>query len=263
MSEDQDRGSGARTVALLKVIAASDGRFTLGQLSAEAGLAPSSAHRLLQPLLRGGLVERAGGQSYQTGGELLRIASLISRQVNAGSLARPILHRLWTQWEETSSLCVYKPAEHIAVVMETIQTPHPLRFAIESFAELSLTWGSLGRAILAALPAADAAAAMRIPGLSPLTGLAPPSPEDMAEVIAEVRANGFAHYRNEAVDAAGIASPVYRADGSVLGSLGLTAPARRMPLEIVPAMADSVKAAADELSAALGYSSPEDPSVRE
>jgi len=253
VNQESERGSGSRTIFLLKLIAESGGTFTLRELALKGSLAPSSVHRLLQPLLQMGLIERAEGQSYRAGSEFLRIAFLVIRQVDASGLARPILHRLWTEWEETCSLCVYKPVTHAAVVVETIQTPHPLRFVIEPFAELSLTWGSLGRAILAWLPPADAEAAIQRSGLGPLSGRPTAEPSEMAEIIAEIRSQGFAQYRNEQVDAAGVAAPVYRGDGTVLGSLGITAPARRLRTDMVPKMAEAVMGAANELSGLLGY----------
>lgn len=253
MTEEKERGSGVRTLALLKLIAESGQTFTLTQLSMRAGVPPSSVHRLLQPLLREGMVERAEGQAYRAGSEFLRIASLVLRQIDAGVFARPILQRLNSEWEETCSLCVYKPASGVAVVVEAIPTLHPLRFVIEPFTELSLTWGSLGRAILAALPAKEAEKAVRQPGTGPLSGLPPPSSAELAEIIAEIRSNGFAEYRNEHVDVAGIAAVIRRGDGSIFGSIGITAPAQRLQRDIVPALATSVKAAARELSALLGY----------
>jgi DNA-binding IclR family transcriptional regulator len=253
VSDDHDRGSGSRTIAVLKLIAESEGPFTLSQLAAKASLPASSTHRLLQPLVREGLVERATGQSYRAGSEFLRIASLVIRHVDVDRLARPILQRLWAQWEETSSLCLYKPDSQRAVVVETIQTPHPLRFVIEAFSEMSLTWGSLGRAILAFLPPEVADAAIQRVGLGPLSGLPPPSAQEIAEIIAEIRERGFAQYRNEAIDAAGVAAPVFRADGTVIGSLGVTAPARRLLPDKIPAIAITVKDAARQLSALLGH----------
>ncbi|MBO9580401.1 MAG: IclR family transcriptional regulator [Sphingobium sp.] len=251
MSEGRDRGSGLRTIALLKLVAECEGPFTLGELASKALLPPSSVHRLLQPLVREGLVERAAGQSYQAGSEFLRIASLVIRHVDVGRLARPILQRLWEQWEETSSLCLYKPDTQRAIVVETIQTPHPLRFVIEPFSELSLSWGSLGRSILAFLPPDDATSALRRIGPGPLSGL--PPPEDMETIVQDIRTWGFAHYRDETIDAAGVAAPVFRADGTILGSLGVTAPARRLTADRVSEIADTVMAAAEELSRMLGH----------
>ncbi|MBT2188268.1 IclR family transcriptional regulator [Sphingobium nicotianae] len=262
MKEDRDRGSGMRTVALLKLIAEGKSSFTLSDLADRAGLPRSSVHRLLQPLLAGGLVERAGGQAYRVGAQFLRISALVMRQADVARLARPILQQLWAQWEETCSLCVYSPAGHIAIVAETLQTPHPLRFVIEPLQELSLVWGSLGRAILAFLPETEAAAALGRPGIAPLSGLPNPSAEELADILSGIRSSGVACYRNEVVDAAGVAAPVFRDDGSVLGSLGITAPARRLKAEMVDGIAESVKAGAQRLSALLGYTAGSDGGLR-
>ncbi|MBN8829729.1 MAG: IclR family transcriptional regulator [Sphingomonadales bacterium] len=253
MKEDRDRGSGIRTVALLRLIAEGKSSFTLSDLADRAGLPRSSVHRLLQPLLQGGLVERAGGQAYRVGAQFLRISALVMRQADVGRLARPVIQELWAQWEETCSLCIYSPAGQIAIVAETLQTPHPLRFVIEPLEELSLAWGSLGRAILAFLPEEEALAALSRPGIAPLSGLPNPSAEELVDILSEIRSSGIARYRNEVFDAAGVAAPVFREDGSVLGSLGITAPARRLDAERVEAIAESVKAGAQRLSALLGH----------
>lgn len=252
-----DRGSGNRTISLLKLAAEAEGAFTLGQLAVRANLPASSVHRLLQPLLREGLIERGEGQSYQIGREMLRVALLVTRKADYGRLARPILRRLWSRWEESCSFCIYKPESLAAIVLETIQTQHPLRFAIEPLSEISLTWGSLGRSILASLPEEARKAATQRPGLGPLSGLPPPTADDIAKVVAEVWALGYAHYRNASFDVAGVAAPVFRADGSILGSIGVTAPAQRLLPEHVPAIAQDIISAARELSELMGYTAAE------
>jgi len=94
---------------------------------------------------------------------------------------------------------------------------------------------------------------MQHSGLGPLSGRPSATAAELADIIVQIRADGFAHYRNEQVDAAGVAAPVRRGDGTILGSLGITAPARRLRPEMVPGMAEAVKAAARELSELLGF----------
>ena len=253
MADNSEQGSGARTIALLKLIAASGGAFTLTEISKRAGMPPSSVHRLLRPLQRSGLVDRADGQAYRAGSEFLRIAGLVLRQVDIGALARPVLGELWNDCQETCAFCLYKPSVHRAHIVEMIQTLKPLRFVLEPFTELSLTWGSLGRAILAYLPDAEADAAMSLPGVSPLTGLPPPPKSELLHEIAAIRRQGFAYYRNDSIDVAGIAAPVRRADGLMMGSLGVTLPASRLPPANVEPLSRQVTAAARRLSLALGY----------
>ena len=94
---------------------------------------------------------------------------------------------------------------------------------------------------------------MQHSGLGPLSGRPSATPAELADIIVEIRAKGFAQYRNEQVDAAGVAAPVFRGDGTILGSLGITAPARRLSPAMVPQIAEAVKAAARQVSELLGF----------
>lgn len=247
------QGSGARTIALLKILAEHSGALTLSELAEGADVPASSVHRLLQPLLREGMVERGEGQSYQIGREFLRLAGLALKQVELGTLARPILRELWEVCGETCAFCVYKPRVRKAHVVEVVETANPLQFVLEPFAELSLTWGSLGRAILAFLPEAEIAAAVAAAQPSPFTGAPPPGRAELLPVLAETRRQGYAYYRSESLDVAGVAAPVWRADGTLVGSLGVTQPATRLSADDVPLLAERVRTASERLSDSLGY----------
>jgi DNA-binding IclR family transcriptional regulator len=247
------QGSGARTIALLKILAEHSGASTLSELAEGADLPASSVHRLLQPLLREGMVERGEGQSYQIGREFLRLAGLALKQVELGALARPILRDLWEVCGETCAFCVYKPRLRKAHVVEVVETANPLQFVLEPFAELSLTWGSLGRAILAFLPEAEVAGAVAAALPSPFTGAPPPGRAELLPVLEETRRQGYAYYRSESLDVAGVAAPVWRADGTLVGSLGVTQPATRLSADDVPQLAERVRRASEQLSDSLGY----------
>jgi DNA-binding IclR family transcriptional regulator len=75
----RSRGAASRTLELLQSIAAGDLEFALSELAGRAGLAPSTAHRLLEPWVGRDLIERAGPKAYRVGPGLFRIASLIVR----------------------------------------------------------------------------------------------------------------------------------------------------------------------------------------
>lgn len=252
---DLRQGSGARTIALLKLFAEDSGPLTLSQIAEGAGLPASSVHRLLQPLQREGMVERGEGQSYRIGRGFLRLAGLALKQVELGALARPILLELWELCGETCAFCVYKPRLRKAHVVEVVETSKPLQFVLEPFAELSLTWGSLGRAILAFLPEAEIAAGIAAAAPSLFTGALPPSRAELLPVLEETRRQGYAYYRSESLDVAGVAAPVWRADGTLVGSLGVTQPATRLSADDVPRLAEQVRKASERLSDSLGYQS--------
>jgi len=253
VSEGKERGSGARTIAVLKLVAESGSSFTLSELANKADLPPSSMHRLLQPLLRGGLVERGQGSAYRPGRELFRLASMVLRQIDYNVAARPFLRELWEKWQETAIFCLYRPVEHSAQVVEMIETPHPLRHVIEPFTELSLLWGSLGRSILAHLPPDDVAAASTSSGKGPITGRRVLHTEELDAELERIRLCGLSSYRSEEADLAGLAAPVFGTGHHVVGSLGVTMPAQRSDRLDLDALGRDVRDAAARLGDALGH----------
>jgi IclR family transcriptional regulator, acetate operon repressor len=249
-------GSGERLIHLIKLIAAGPHSFTLGEFAVRAGLPASSVHRLLKILERTGLVERGAGQSYKPGRELHRIASQLVSRFDLARSARPLLSELVDRFHETAVLCSYSPAARRAVVSEAVLTPHPLRFNIEKGQEISLPWGSLGRAVLAFLPKSEIEMVLRTEHSGPLTGRPRPTREMLESEFAHVRQHGYARYCEPQFDLAGIAAPVFNGEGEILGSLGFIMPSSRFSPEAETDLAVAIKSAAADLSqqAAISHS---------
>lgn len=252
---DAPRGAADRLAYLLKLVAGGPSHFSLGDLARRAGLPASSVHRLLQVLLRSGLVERGPGQSYRPGRELHRLASQLVSRFDLGRSARPILERLVANWHETAVLCAYSPTARHAVIVDAVLSPHPLRFNVEVGMEIGLPWGSLGRAILAHLPAGEIEAVFRGTTTGPLTGRPRPSHDEFGVDLARIRDDGFARYFDPGFDLAGIAAPIFGADRELLGCIGVTMPSSRYRLHVQDDLAAAVCEGANELSqlAAIAY----------
>ena len=250
------RGAADRLAYLFKLVAGGPPQFTLGDLAERADLPASSVHRLLQALVRSGLVERGQGQSYRPGRELHRLASQLVAGFDLIRSARPLLEQLVVQWHETAVLCAYSPVSRTAIIADAVVTPHPLRFSIERGGEVQLPWGSLGNAILAYLPDRDIEAIMREASVGPLTGR-PRSPrKDMEQSLALIRERGYARYYEPSHDIAGIAGPIFGPFGEILGCLGVTMPSKRYQLHLEDDLAIAVREAATVLSelAAISHS---------
>ncbi len=242
------RGSGARLVAVLTVIAEIGPRFSLKELCERVRLPPSTVHRLLRVLLRAGFVERGKGQSYRPGRELYRLASLLRAKFDLSQAARPLLERLWSRWQETTVLGVYNPAARRATVAEALPTRHPLRFTMESGMELTLPWGSLGRAMLAHLPDEDRDVVVAAATTGPLSGRHLPKRSVLRAELEQIRTNGVAVYFDPAYELAGVAAPVLGSGGRLFGCIGIIMPTRRFDQHDAPAMSKAVRGAAQELS---------------
>jgi DNA-binding IclR family transcriptional regulator len=212
-------------------------------------------HRLLQVLVRSGMVERGPGLTYHPGRELTRLASqLVSRFDLVGS-ARPLLDRLVGDWQETAVLCTYSPAERKAFIAAVAHTPHPLRFSVEEGVEISLPWGSLGRAVLAFLAPGEIEAIIRGARVGPLTGRPRPPRGELEAELAAIRQSQFSRYYDPNIEIAGIAAPVFGGEGLILGCIGVTMPSMRYHLHDADKLALAVRSAADRLSeqAAISY----------
>lgn len=250
------RGAADRLAYLLKLVATGPSRFTLTDISERAALPQSTAHRLMQALVRSGLVERGASQTYRPGRELHRIASQLVSRFDLVRSARPLLEQLVDDWQETAVLCSYSPTRQRAIIADAVLTPHPLRFAVEPGVEISLPWGSLGRAVLAFLSQGEIESVIRESSVGPLTGR-PRSPrcELEADLVA-IRKNRFSRYYDPAIDIAGIAAPVFGSEGEILGCIGVTMPSARYQIHLEDNLVLAVLTAAAQISelAAISHS---------
>ncbi|MEO6359555.1 MAG: IclR family transcriptional regulator [Sphingomicrobium sp.] len=250
------RGAADRIAYLLKLVAEGPSQFALGELATSAELPASSVHRLLQSLVRSGLVERGDGQTYRPGRELHRLASQLVARFDLVRCARPLLEELVANWHETAVLCTYSPSMRAAIIADVVMTPHPLRFAVERGGEIQLPWGSLGGAILAFLPPGDAEAIIREASVGPLSGRPRSSRREIEADLQLIRERGHARYFDPRYDISGIAAPVFGAFGEIVGCLGVTMPSKRYQLHLEDDLATAVRQSAVALSemAAISHS---------
>jgi len=248
----RSRGAGERTLELLRCIAAGEREFALKDLAQRAGLAPSTVHRLLDLWVRRDLVERAGPMAYRMGPELFRLASLIIQRFENYRVARPFLEALWASWHETASFCLLKPGTLTATVAESIASPHPLQYVLKPHSELSLAWGSLGRAILAQLSPREVETVLARDQHSPLSGKALPPRRVLREELRLIRSRGYCVYEDAAINIAGVSASIFGVGGAVIGSLGVTMPASRFRKPVRQRLPAAVLESARRLSAAFG-----------
>lgn len=255
MSDDTEaQGAGARVIRLLQAVAESARELSLKDLAERLELPPSTVHRLLQLLVKTEMVERAEGQTYRPGRQLLRTSAHVLHNFSPAETARPFVARLWEEWQETCSFCVYRPSIRAAMVAETRASPHPLQIVMEAFDPVSLLWGSLGRAILAFLPDKLIASLLEEAAPGPITGREAPDRGELLDEVGLIRRRGYALYEDrQYLDVAGLAAPVFGPAGLVVGSLGVIMPAARFDRPDKAKLAQSVLGQARLLSQALGF----------
>ncbi|MFO7278468.1 MAG: IclR family transcriptional regulator [Pseudomonadota bacterium] len=256
-SAGEDKGTPGtveRVIRLLQFVA-ERGSFNVKDAVTALRLPTSTVHRLLLQLAQMGLVERESYQGYRVSRELYRLSGLVMQRFDLHGVAHSHLVELVREFDETCSFAVYLPSTHSGMIVETVLTSHPLQFRLEPFVSWPLTWGSLGRVMLAHLPEEDVREALKGAMPSPATGAPPPTVESIAGELAQIREVGYYVARNHNVaGAVGTSAAVLGAGGKLVGAIGMTIPVARYREELQPEISARIRHHAQMLSASLGYS---------
>jgi len=105
----------ARLAQLLDAIAAQEDDASLKILSAETGLHPSTAFRILSSLIEHGFVERTTRGNYQLGIKLMQLGSRVHASVDIRKVALPLMEKLRDDLGETVNLTVREEDEVVYI----------------------------------------------------------------------------------------------------------------------------------------------------
>ena len=235
---------------LLDAIAASDMPASLKILSAETGLHPSTAHRILAALGSHDLVERTEAGHYQLGVKLLSLASRVQERVDLRREALPIMGQLRSALGETVNLTVREGDE--VVYVERVSSHKTIRVeqVVGSRAPLHVT--AVGKLFLAHDGYTACLAYAHRTGLPAYTASTLVHAEQLWQAAHCALQQGYALDNEEAEIGVGcIGVPVRDASGAMVAGLSISAPVQRRCDEWIP----QVMAAGVQLSGRLGYHS--------
>lgn len=244
----------SKSITILRAFVDGKEEWGARELAAAVQLPRSSVYRLLKALEVEGLLELdPETQKWRAGMELYRFGFVTYHRARYPQLALPLMRELVNQSQETAVLGLYLPQHRQMTFASKVESPYPLRYALEIGTRQSLLTGATGKAILAFLPPeeVDAIIAQEL-----AAGPPHPAPDLQAlhRQLAAIRAAGYALTSGERIPGAvGCAAPVRDARGEVIGCLGLTVPDTRFQPESEPRLADLVRQQAGALSRALGY----------
>jgi IclR family transcriptional regulator, acetate operon repressor len=240
-----------RGLIILESVAKAGRPVSLAELASLFGIDRSSAFRLADTLKRRGyLACPRNSNGYVLGPAMWRLAQAYDWSQALVRVARPFLQVLADQANETAHLAIREGDE--ALFIDNVLGGHLITVSgqVGELAPLHCT--AHGKALLADY---DAAQLRTLLGGRPLRAYTPhtvTSVERLAEFCAEIRANGFIADESEYQDSLRcVAAPIRDRDGGVIGSIGISAPATRMPEEVRGLRAEQVLRAAQEIHAAL------------
>lgn len=237
-----------RAFALLDVLATYNVPVSLKTLASEAALHPSTTHRILADLVRGGYVERAEPGTYQLGLRLLELGGRVRTRLEVREVAAAPMRKLHQLTGQPVSLSV-RQGDEIVYVERVYSERSGMQVvrAVGTRAPLHLT--SVGKLFLAA-ENADATRAYaertRLPAHTPASIR---SLSALQAALAQVRASGVARDDEEHERGVRCVAAAIRDDQQqVVAGLSISAPAAQMQ----PSWSSDVRRTADDISAALG-----------
>jgi DNA-binding IclR family transcriptional regulator len=238
-----------RMTRLLQVLAQHGQPVGLKRLADEAGLHPSTTHRILTALARDRLVERVEAGSYRLGIRLLELGNLVKARISVREHALPFMRELHAATGEAVNLSVRRDDE-IVYVERTSSGRALMRVVNIVGARAPLHSTAVGKLFLLEDGAAGLRAYAQRTRLPQFTRNTLTSVAALEKELDRVRRAGYAVDNEEAELGVRCIGAVVRDDaGAVVAGLSVSAPAERMR----PTWSGLVRETAGKISKAIGY----------
>jgi DNA-binding IclR family transcriptional regulator len=241
-----------KALDLLEVLA-DEPDLGLSELSEKTGASKASTYRMLSTLeSRGFVVKRGDTRKYAPGAQLVALSCAVVARLDLAKAARPYMEELKRISNETINLGIL--ADGQVLYVSIMESERGLRMAAHVGARDALHSTSLGKAILSALPTAEARqllSAYRRLSATPHTivGL-----DAVMEDLAEVARRGYSidNEENE-VGARCVGVPIRDLSGRAIGALSVSGPATRIPDEVIADLGVRLQGAAEGIEEQMGY----------
>ena len=240
-----------RGLIILETVGRSSSAVTLRQLADVLGIDRSSAFRLANTLKRRGFLSNpAEGKDYVLGSSLWRLSRQYDWSAMLATISHKHLRTLAAITGETAHLAVREGRK--ALFIDHAATSHVIAISGQTGEAVPLYCTSHGKALLADFEEKDL---RRLFGSKPLPGHTKNTLRTIADLTAacaEIRARGYATDDSEFMEGVRcVAAPIRDKKGSVVASIGVSAPTGRFPAKLSTQMAGHVTRIAALISAAI------------
>lgn len=222
------------------------GEVRVTDVSAELGVARSTAHRLLMTLAHHGFVAQDRvSRVYRVGRTLYEIGLTAAGELDIRRKARQHMERLSAQLRETVNLLVLEGGG--CRIIDGVEGDRPIRVASRTGTLLPAHATSGGKLLLAELPADQVDA--RFPdGLASVTDRTITSLTDLHAELAVIRTQGYAVNRGESEpDLFAVAVGVRDHSQRAVAALAVTVPALRVNDAQLEALVGHLRCAVDAI----------------
>jgi IclR family pca regulon transcriptional regulator len=254
-AERQFIASLAHGMEILEALAAAGGEISLAALSAQATRSKPTTWRVLHTLVKLGYVrQNADNRRFSLSPRVLTLGACFEG-MDLKEVAAPFLRDLSFRVSETVNMAVLD--ETRLIYIERVKTSQIVNINLHVGSRLPLCSTSMGRALLAFLPAADLRACIdrlreHEPDARPyLANGARP----LLEILAETRQRGYAVNDEELVfGLRSVGCPVWDGTSAVVAAINISVPSARVSLrDLKNKYAPELVKTAGEISTALGF----------
>jgi len=242
----------ARGLAVIQGFTQQKRSLTIAQLSHRTGIPRAAVRRCLYTLSRLGLVGSEDGRTFGLRPKILSLGHAYLSSSTLATSAQPLLDRVSERLGESSSIALLEGDEILYVARSSI-TRRIMSVDLSIGTRLPAYCTSMGRVLLAHLPAADLDAYLRRTNLVAHTPRTLIAPERIRRALAQVASEDYAIVDQELeVGLRSIAVPVRDVAGKVVAAMNISTQASRVAVgELTRRFLPEVAAAARELSAML------------
>ena len=242
-----------RALALLEALGRQAPDSSLSDLRHALRLHKSTVHRLLMVLERHRMVHKCAQTGrYRLGLRLFELGSKAIGMLDLRELARPYIHRLQQDTQETVNLAILDHGE--VLYLDRIEPEKNLRMVAPVGHRFPVNSTALGKAILGAMSEVDALALLRQTGMRARTKKTITSAVAMREELRTIRSRGYAIDDEENEEGARCVAVAVRDHfGNPVAAVSVSGPAMRISKSKVPTIARLVVDAANWISVELGF----------
>ena len=246
-SPPQGAQAALRAIRLLKLFTPTAPEMNLVEISEQASLNKTTAHRLLQALSSEGMIERDEATSkYRLGAGLMALGVQALSSSDLRLRVRPMLKQLARETGETATLEV--PIDNSMLILDEVAGSHFVGAAGNVGTRWPLHATSTGKALIAFDEHAMGRLADQLPALTPRTIV---SRTELEKQLGVIRRRGFAESVDELEEGfSGVGTIIRGGLGEVLGTLSICGPTQRMGDSRRARLGETLRSAAAQLQPA-------------
>jgi IclR family pca regulon transcriptional regulator len=242
----------ARGLIVIQAFTQQTPQMTISQLSAKTGLSRAAVRRCLYTLTKLGFAGAEDGTRYGLKPRMLTLSNTYTASNALSTSAQPILERMSSAYHESFSVATLD-GDEIVYIARTQVAARVMSVDLHIGSRLPAYCTSMGRVLLAYLPAEQLEQYLARVVLTPHTTRTVSSVDKLVVLLRNVRRNGYALVDQELeVGLRSLAVPVFAPSGRVVATLNLSGSAPRMPVyDMQTRFLTPLRNAANELGALL------------